>query len=531
MDDDTLEPATGQLITRAATVTPTANTAAREFTAVGVPFDVTIEHEFGAESFAPGSVREPAGGAIVLYVHGEPIGRVIASTATDAGYQVTARLSDTTTGREVWTLISDGVLRSMSLGFVPIKWHRDPETNVLIFDDVIAREFSVVPFPAYAGAAIDPATLRHQPTTTTHPRKATRMDDDDLTRADLAPLEESLEDLRRSVAQLGTPAGTDAVPAAAHRFRSMGDFLKAAAQGDPEAAEFHRAYTGGTISDAALSATFVGDLIKLVRDRRRVMDLFSTGTLPAEGSSVDYRQLASDSTEVTKQLAEGDPLPMGKVTLTRKNAPVETYGGGAELSLQEVLRGTGVELQTTLTALAIRYARATDAAVAATVNATMTTQAAGTAGSDYLTLGAGATADDWLDLIIDGAVVFEDRGFQLSGLVAGVDRFKELVHLKDGDRRLMAVTSDSTGMKVGHVNVPGLTGDLATVPVHLVPKLAPSTLGMFDPIAVKVLESAGAPAQLQDENILNLTKAWSLYGFMARLVPFPTALVPVVAGV
>ena len=53
------------------------------------------------------------------------------------------------------------------------------------------------------------------------------------------------------------------------------------------------------------------------------------------------------------------------------------------------------------------------------------------------------------------------------------------------------------------------------------------TAAFYDSSALKTLENPNAPTQLQDDNIVNLTKQFSLYGYLAVIVPFPTAIVPV----
>jgi hypothetical protein len=66
--------------------------------------------------------------------------------------------------------------------------------------------------------------------------------------------------------------------------------------------------------------------------------------------------------------------------------------------------------------------------------------------------------------------------------------------------------------------------------VNLLPAADAGTFSFYDDVAIETLESPGAPAQLQDENILNLTKAYSVYGYLAVTNPFPGAIVPTKPG-
>src|SRR5690606_35962663 len=257
-----------------------------------------------------------------------------------------------------------------------------------------------------------------------HPTQKGKDMPEALTRDDLNPLNETLDKLERQMTLIQsnqTPAGPSTP-----QFRTMGEFVKAIAAGDAAAAEFHRqyttgefqrAYSGGTTGDAALTDTFVGNFIKLVSQRRRIMNKFTTGTLPAKGMNVDYVQLLDDGTVVAKQGGEGENLPFGKVTLKRDSAPVETYGGYGDLSLQLVNRSDTPVVDTTLEAFGLRYAKVTNAAVATEVNQIITdrlaafNEATEPDETAAVTLAATRTPDEWLDLIVDAAMNREDSGF------------------------------------------------------------------------------------------------------------------------
>ncbi|NNG20300.1 Clp protease ClpP [Naumannella sp. ID2617S] len=375
---------------------------------------------------------------------------------------------------------------------------------------------------AYAGRRQAPAPAR---TTTTTPEGTTMTDA--LTAADLEPIHNKLADLGRELAsaQLNDPhAGTD-------QWATMGHFLKALAAGDTHAAEVHAAYTGSTTGDDPATPSFVRDFIRLVEERRRIIGDFTTGPLPAKGMTVDYVRLRSDTTQVGRQANEGDDLPYGKVVFEDGNAPVVTYGGWTELSRQRIERSSTPALNITLRAMALRYARVTNAAVRDVLLAQIAAGVAADAADDTaaIDLAAGATTDEWLDAVVDAALTFEDRGYDLSRLHVSADVFKRLIRLKDGDQRLMTVYGSGIN-QVGELNVKTVSGNLANVTVRLMAG-APANTGAFsDPVAIEFLESAGAPAQLQDENIINLTKQFSVYGYAATLVPFPDAILPIQFG-
>lgn len=502
------------LLVRSVQIRAAADSELMEFTGIGVPYGEIYDTGYGyRETFDAGAISNTD--AKVYYRHGEVIGRVHSTAETAAGHQITGRISDTQVGRDAWTLLKDGAIDSLSIGFKPVAYRED-EDGVFHITEAIAREFSLVPNPAYTEAKI--TNFRSAQTT----RKAHTVETEALTRADIAPINDALEVMKRDMAMIGQ--NNDAGPAAP-QFRSMGEFVKAIAAGDSDAADFHRAYTGATTADGIVKDSFIGNFINLVEERRRITNTFQQAALPATGMNVEYGKLVSDTTQVGKQAAQGDDLLYGKVQIGTATAPVETYGGYTELSLQAIQRMSVPVLDTTFKAMALKYAKQTEAAVRALYKAVITANLAGTADEDWLALPAAATPDEYLDLIVDGSELLDEKGFALHGIHVSKDVFKKLIRLKDGDNRLMTV--QGTGVnQVGTLNLSTVNGSLAGVNVALLPTAAANTLAFYDNQAIETLESPGAPAQLQDENIINLTKAFSIYGHMAVTNPFPGAIIP-----
>ena len=492
--------------------------ATREITAIGVPYGQVItpdpEGIHVGETFDRDSVTLRDEGTLVMWRHGEPIGLVSSLRQTPAGPELKLKLSDTTLGRDAYQLAKDGVVRQMSIGWDDGDYVVD-DAGVRHWTGVPAREFSLVPFGAYGeGATV--TKVRSKAKETDMPESET------LTRADLTPVNAALDELKRGLALVGTPA-TPAAP----KFRSMAHFLKAIAAGDEAAAEFHRAYTGATTDDTVMKDSFIGEFIKLVTQRRRIVEKFSRDTLPKDGLSVDFYQLDEDTTQVAKQAAQGDDLLFGKVKLKSANSPISTYGGWTELSRQAIERATLPALNITLRALALKYGQTTEAAARAVYLAQIATNRA--AAGKFVDMGAtaaAATADQWRDALVEAAEKYETNGFGMAGLDVSKDVFKTLIHLKDGDHRLMKVYGDGVN-QVGVLDLSKLSGNLAGVKVEMIPLATAGTASFYDPVAMTTLESSGAPAQLQDENIINLSKQFSLYGYAANVVPFPTAIVPV----
>ena len=129
----------------------------RTITAIGVPYDSETEIVPGIfESFAPGSIDDSS--AILRYAHREPIGRIEKARDTPAGREIVATISHTPRGDEIATLVSDRVLKKMSVGFYPdesTETTGDDGARHIRHTKVNVVEYSVVEFPAYQQADIE----------------------------------------------------------------------------------------------------------------------------------------------------------------------------------------------------------------------------------------------------------------------------------------------------------------------------------------------------------------------------------------
>lgn len=528
------------LITRSFAIRST-DTAKREFTGIGVPYGEDFNPGYGwKERFEAGAI-DPADGAKIYWQHREVIGRAIAQRDTDAGHEVTGKISDTVQGRDAWTLLEDGAVDRLSIGFEPVEWRvekDDDGTETIIHTKVRTREFSLVSFPAYDGAKV--TAIRSAPET-----KETTVDPvatpDVLTRSDLDPFNDSLAELKRSVAKIGAGAAP-AGPAVPH-YRSIGEYVKAVADKDETAMTFHRDMAGGAVFADGInnieSAGWLGEYFKMVEDRRRIFNTFGKKALPSKGMRVSYGKITSLDIQVAEQLAEGDALAgPSNVVLGTESAVVHTVGGYTKASFQSIQRSEISVVDTMWKAMLMKYARETEVRVANEYMALIAGNIAKTTAAENpdvdaaLAMPAGADSFDWLDLMLDAALIYEERGFALKGLHASVDQFKLLNRLTDGDgRRLMNVYGTGVN-QVGELNLSTVDATLGKVPVQLIGgRKTTGKLAFYDDVAIETLESPGAPFQLQDEDIIHLTKDLSLYGYVAVTTPFPEAILPVqVAG-
>lgn len=101
---------------------------------------------------------------IVFWNHdyNQPIGTAADMKRNDDHWTATARLASTPFAQEVYTLMREGVVRGVSVGFVPIESRPATKGDIDKFGDGVKRvfpkwkllEFSVVPLPANQDALI-----------------------------------------------------------------------------------------------------------------------------------------------------------------------------------------------------------------------------------------------------------------------------------------------------------------------------------------------------------------------------------------
>jgi HK97 family phage prohead protease len=115
------------------------------------------------EQFAPGAFRDVIARRetrVPILLHHDarslPVGKSLSLRESDAGLHITARISETAAGNDALTLMRDGVLDGMSIGFYVLDggdvWNSDRSERTVT--NAALRETSLVNFPAYDGARV-----------------------------------------------------------------------------------------------------------------------------------------------------------------------------------------------------------------------------------------------------------------------------------------------------------------------------------------------------------------------------------------
>lgn len=501
------------------------NAETRTVQGIAVPYNQTIN--IGGryqERFAQDSVQTDGGDIHLYYNHDHtlPIGKVLDGENTPDGYVVRAHISDTSLGNDVYALVKDGTIRKFSIGFVPVE-HTVEAGNTIVRTKVRLGEVSIVPQPAYEGADILSVRAEQDPTQVqtdqvNNPTKEDAMENitsNDNAGLDLDEVRSAVENLERKFEVLSTPA-----PAAAVETRSAGELIKAFVSGKDDT--LVRAYEGGTTADAVVKDAWVGDLTRIVDEAAILRGLFSRQGLPAEGLNVEYGVLNTNTIVVGEQAAEGDDLDFGLVSVTSATAPIKTYGGYTTLSRQEVERASVNMVDHSLMAMAVATGKALNSAFRGHFEAEVAAQVTD---GNTVTLG-GVTYQDWLNVIIDASVKYDALGLTLDGLIVDKATFKSLMGLEAADGRPVFNVTGAGVNNIGSLNVSALTGQVANVPVIMDAGLTAGKVAFFNRGAIT--EFTNGAVRLQQDNIVNLSRDFSVYLYSAVASTIPAAIVPVV---
>lgn len=500
---------------------------------IAVPYGEPLSrpHRSGArfQVFEKGAARFRPN-AQLFYGHdhltgGLPVGRVLSEEVQhlDEGAAISAALSVTPKGEEVYVLLKDGVLDRFSIGFYDVAGYLSEDGDTWHHTEVEVFETSVVPDPAYQTAAIKSVLHQQHPTKEGNPTMTAAAP----TAEDFETLSTSVTDLSRQVATLGALGGDDA-DAISVPYGSYGAFILGAARREDEALAFLAAieervaqYQLGTVADLGgwVKDSWVGEITQRPR-ARKLHALFESGALPASGLSVEYGFLdhATTDADVAKQTAEGETLAYGKIAFDVATAPVETFGGWGDMSVQKIQRSGVAVVEKFFAYLAGMYDKTTEANLRAKVlDLANATALAGT-GVDDLTTVAGVT-----DFVIDASFALEDNANGIlvpEFVLVGRGMFKAWANLTMTAGERPFLDRDS-----GKIDVVGLAGEVFSLPVVPVAGAADDFVRVGHSSAIKTFEDGAAPFRLQDGDITNLTEAFSVYGYEAVAVQDKTALI------
>lgn len=495
----------------------------RTVTGIAVPY----ETEAHGEVFARDAVTlEP--GAKLFWQHEEPIGLITSGEHTDEGFVVTARVSETSLGNDVMTMLRDGVIDKFSVGFQLRNY--EMVDGIRRVTDALVREVSAVVWPWYSSADIttvrteqnsEDETSSEDTTDVTSSANSLGETMSEMTpapdAAEVRELQDGLAHLERKIADLETketaPAGSE--------YRTAGDFIMALAQGSEMA---QRAYTGATTSDS-VTTPIDRDLTLLVETAAPLRSVFSTAVTPADGMAIYFAQLGGITDGTAAQAAQGDDLGYYEIQVTGKNTTLKTIGSYVEMSLQVITRSTVDFINNTFRGQAIALGNKLNAELIAQYQ---TTVAAQITANNKVTIATSATYSNWLAGITDAAVKFATLGLPLEYLIVDTATFKELMALQGGDGRPVLLVDGAGTNNVGTISPTGLGGNFAGVRVVAVAQLNVNKSQCAFVNGAALRQYTTANLRLDSTNAINLSSAYSLSTVTAVADEYPSAIVGIV---
>ena len=467
----------------------------REVTGIAVPYNEVTQIGRMKEKFSPNSVVTNKLPKLFLN-HTEPIGRVLKLDDQADGLHITAKISDTRSGQDAWELVKDGVIRSFSVGFVPMEHSLDGD--VVVRSKIDLKEISLVALPAYEGAVV--TEIRNEQATENNLGETQNMETQNTETVDLKP---AIDDLDRRLAVVET---TKIATPASFTIRSYGDYVKGLVSGDDNAKTLYRALT--TLSDATgvIRPQWTNEIQGIVDTGRPAVSAFSTAQLPQSGMSIYFPKVTQVPTTAV-QASEGNELSNTEFTIGSGNATVKTIGGYNQVSRQLIERSDPSYIDALFRLQSIAYAKKTDQECLSVLTAE---------DANYGNASASAgTAQAYLTAVTDLAIhIYKHGGLQPNFILLSGNVFKELAGLVDGvDRPLFAALNPTNN--IGTAQISTLQGNLFGLPVILDPNLADDKMYVCSSQAITNYESSGSPFRISDDDVSTLTSDFAVYGYMA----------------
>jgi uncharacterized protein len=478
------------------------------------------------EQFARGGLQAPPDVADVILPasaehHAEKVGRIIATDDRPDGLYAEVRMADTVKARDQLALIDEGLL-SVSVEF-------DDDPTPAGHGDHVTRTAAVLTglaftdLPQHTSAAVI-GRRSHKDTTS--------MDNDstDHTAEPTAPAaavpttepatEPATTEHTRSMPATRpdpTPAHRQPAPATApalgSRFRSFGEFVRAAATGDINRTEretFYRALAAADTSDTAglIRVQWLSEIIDLIQPAMPTVAAFSQRPLPDKGLVVSQPTVTTRPT-AAKQAAQLDAISSTAAVIGSTSWDVFTFGGGQAMSLQTILRTEPEYLTEVMRLHAVEMALAIETAVVAAVLAA--------ADDVHTAVELSNTAVDYQDAFVDAAaLVLGAAGIQQlpSVAVLNVPMWVKLAKAKDTTGRPLFPSMSPTNPQ-GTLELTSASGEIRSLRYFVSPKMATTNAKAVVGVPEAFRTMLGPVQTLQADVPETLSQEHAIYQFAA----------------
>jgi len=455
-------------------------------------------------------------------------GRGVSLEEREDGPYFAARVSRTVAGDELLELVRDRVYRRVSVVFEPApggsRLGRDGVTDRLRAN--LAR-VGIVERGAYASAEVlavrgadmpEPTPVPDPtPTPVPNPTPTPVPDPPEPTpRVDvLARMDELRGDLIGRMVALEGRGATRSAHALA-RFDTFGAFADAAYADADAAPLLARALVDQLITEnpGVVPPSWVTEIAGiLARPRPAITALGGPRSLGDSGMELDWPYLdpALDlDTIVAVQAAEKTDIASVKVKILKGSSAIATYAGGSDVSYQLIRRSRPAYREAYLRILSIAYARTTEAAFEAALDA---------GAGETLVLSATADANAVRAFLFEASSLVEDA----TGSPATVDLVSPAEFVRVGGLQDLAPRMYGTNNISGTADAASLAVSVSGLPVVRAPFLTGNTHIVTNPEAAGWHEDG--PFPISAEDVAKLGQNVAIWGMGTTAITIPAGIV------
>jgi len=477
-----------------------------------VPWDAVAQTSDGPERFRRGAFRGVDAGRVTIEAgrHGGPlVGRGLALEERDDAAYLTARIAPTPNGDELLTLAREGVYQDVSVVFVPRSSKRASD-GVTERHAVDLRRVAILERGAYPGAQV--VAVRAEPDDSEEEGQMSET-------IDLAPVTDRLERMEQRMEALAIQAATPvaAEPSGIYRFRSAGEYLKAAAEDRDLARELGRALADDTTADNSglIPPGWLREVQGIVNFGRPGITAFGTAPLPATGMEVRYPYIYTDETGSDAELvavveAEKTEIASAKISVTTGNVGIGTFAGGADVSYQLIRRSDPAYLDVWARYMARAWANVTENAFLGNI------WGFGANTSDTYNISSDTDGDELLSLLFEASVQVETAtGAPAEFVLASSDWFTALA----AKSRIVPAYAGNMSMAVGNATASTLAVSVNGLPVIHCRQLGSSRFIVSNRLAAKWHEDG--PFSISAEDVAKLGQNVAVWSLAAPIVYVP----------
>ena len=339
-----------------------------------VPYGETVTLGGSQESFARGVFADTDPDSIVLlwqHATNEPIGRMVALTEAADGAYARFRLADTTRARESLSLIRDGVIRGLSIGFEPGQTRKSGRVR----EHIKARlaEVSLVTYPAYPTAGVLAVRQEEE-----MEEETTAVEEPDAPRGQMIDMgqlsdqllgevqtlrtesDESFREVRNQIANIVTTAPAVEPPMTLNA--ALAELMRLVAEKPAE----NRALAdvvgtapgnaSGLIRDA-----WVSGLLGYLDSRRPLFSAAGSVGFPASGYGIAFPRITQHAL-VGPRGAEKSEIPSREVIVESGNYTMKWFAGGVDVALELISQSDPSVVEVVTSSLLDQYSIATEQA-------------------------------------------------------------------------------------------------------------------------------------------------------------------------